>query len=53
MDRILNACTRPTLANAAVYQYSRGGNGLDPEAPLATLAQASANTAEEPEEAVS
>jgi hypothetical protein len=25
MDRILNSCTRPTLANAAVYQYSRGG----------------------------
>lgn len=25
MDRILNACTRPTLANSAIYYYSRGG----------------------------
>ena len=25
MDRILNACTRPTLASSALYAYSRGG----------------------------
>lgn len=25
MDRILNACTRPSLADAAVYEYARGG----------------------------
>lgn len=28
MDRILNACTRPTLAEQAVYQYSRGGTDI-------------------------
>lgn len=28
-DRILNACTRPGLANAAVYQYARGGNDIN------------------------
>lgn len=28
MDRILNACTRPTLADAAVYTYSRGGSDI-------------------------
>lgn len=28
MDRILNECTRPTLADAAVYQYSRGGTDI-------------------------
>lgn len=28
MDRILNACTRPTLADAAVYTYSRGGTDI-------------------------
>ncbi len=28
-DRILNACTRPALANAAVYQYSRGGSDIN------------------------
>lgn len=26
MDRILNACTRPSLADAAVYEYSKGGS---------------------------
>jgi hypothetical protein len=28
MDRILNACTRPTLAEAAVYTYARGGSDI-------------------------
>lgn len=28
MDRILTACTRPSLADAAVYQYSRGGSDV-------------------------
>ncbi len=27
-DRILNACTRPTLANTALYCYSRGGQEI-------------------------
>lgn len=40
MDRILNACTRPTLANAAVYQYSRGGS--DVSGPSIRLAEAMA-----------
>ncbi len=41
MDRILNACTRPTLAEVAVYQYSRGGTDISgPSIRLAeTLAQ--------------
>lgn len=41
MDRILNACTRPTLATAAVYTYSRGGSDVSgPSIRLAeTLAQ--------------
>jgi hypothetical protein len=26
MDRILNACTRPSLADSAVYEYSKGGS---------------------------
>lgn len=38
MDRILNSCTRPTLANAAVYQYSRGG--ADVTGPSIRLAEA-------------
>lgn len=25
MDRILNACTRPSLADAAIYEYAKGG----------------------------
>jgi hypothetical protein len=37
MDRILNACTRPTLANAAVYQYSKGGT--DVSGPSIRLAE--------------
>ncbi len=28
MDRILNACTRPTLAESALYTYSRGGTEI-------------------------
>ncbi len=27
-DNILNACTRPTLASVAVYQYARGGTSI-------------------------
>lgn len=40
MDRILNACTRPTLANAAVYTYNRGGS--DVSGPSIRLAEAMA-----------
>lgn len=40
MDRILNACTRPTLANAAVYTYSRGGSDIS--GPSIRLAEAMA-----------
>ena len=41
MDRILNACTRPTLASAAVYTYARGGSDISgPSIRLAeTIAQ--------------
>jgi hypothetical protein len=41
LDRILNACTRPGLANAAVYQYARGGSDISgPSIRLAeTIAQ--------------
>lgn len=28
MDRILNACTRPSLADTALYSYTRGGNEI-------------------------
>lgn len=28
MDRILNACARPSLAEQALYQYSRGGSDI-------------------------
>lgn len=38
MDRILNACTRPTLANAATYSYSRGGSDIT--GPTIRLAEA-------------
>jgi hypothetical protein len=38
MDRIMNACTRPTLADAAVYTYSRGGS--DVSGPSIRLAEA-------------
>jgi len=41
MDRILNACARPALADSAVYTYSRGGSDVSgPSIRLAeTLAQ--------------
>jgi hypothetical protein len=41
MDRILNACTRPSLAEGAVYQYARGGQDVTgPSIRLAeTIAQ--------------
>lgn len=42
MDRILNACTRPTLANAAVYTYSRGGSDIS--GPSIRLAEAMAQS---------
>ena len=38
LDRILNACTRPKLANAAVYQYARGGTDIS--GPSIRLAEA-------------
>lgn len=28
MDRILNSCTRPSLASSAIYSYSRGGSEI-------------------------
>jgi hypothetical protein len=40
MDRILNACARPTLADSAVYTYSRGGS--DVSGPSIRLAEAMA-----------
>ena len=45
MDRILNACTRPTLAESALYTYSRGGTDITgPSIRLAeALAQAWGN----------
>jgi hypothetical protein len=41
MDRIINACTRPTLADAAVYTYAKGGSDVSgPSIRLAeTIAQ--------------
>lgn len=38
IDRILNACTRPGLASAAVYQYARGGSDIT--GPSIRLAEA-------------
>ena len=38
MDRILNACTRPTLAEKALYVYSRGGSEVS--GPSIRLAEA-------------
>lgn len=38
MDRILNSCTRPTLAEAATYAYSRGGTSIT--GPTIRLAEA-------------
>ena len=40
VDRILNACTRPTLAESALYSYSRGGS--DVTGPSIRLAEAMA-----------
>lgn len=40
MDRILNACSRPSLADAAVYTYSRGGSDIS--GPSIRLAEAMA-----------
>ncbi|WP_369952167.1 hypothetical protein [Ralstonia syzygii] len=40
MDRILNSCARPTLADAAVYTYSKGGS--DVSGPSIRLAEAMA-----------
>lgn len=40
MDRILNACTRPTLAEHAMYSYSRGGTDIT--GPSIRLAEAMA-----------
>lgn len=42
MDRILNACTRPGLAEAATYTYARGGQ--DVTGPSIRLAEAIAQT---------
>lgn len=38
MDRILNACCRPTLARSAVYAYARGGTSVS--GPSIRLAEA-------------
>lgn len=38
MDRILQACTRPTLANSALYSYARGG--MEVTGPSIRLAEA-------------
>ena len=45
MDRILNTCSRPSLANSATYAYNRGGNFVSgPSIRLAeALAQAWGN----------
>lgn len=40
MDRILNACTRPSLAEVAVYTYARGGSNIS--GPSIRLAEAMA-----------
>ena len=42
MDRILIACQRPGLANAAVYHYSRGGSDIS--GPSIRLAEAIAQS---------
>jgi hypothetical protein len=42
IDRILNACTRPSLAESALYQYSRGGTDIT--GPSIRLAEALAQT---------
>jgi hypothetical protein len=42
MDRILTACTRPTLAETALYSYSRGGSSIT--GPSIRLAEAIAQS---------
>lgn len=42
MDRILNACTRPSLAEGALYTYSRGGSDIS--GPSIRLAEAMAQS---------
>ncbi len=42
MDRIINACARPTLAEGAVYTYSRGGTDI--QGPSIRLAEAIAQS---------
>lgn len=42
MDRVLNACSRPGLAEAATYTYSRGGSEVT--GPSIRLAEAIAQT---------
>lgn len=42
MDRILNACARPSLADAAIYTYARGGS--DVSGPSIRLAEAMAQS---------
>ena len=42
MDRILNACTRPSLAEAAVYTYAKGGSNVS--GPSIRLAEAIAQS---------
>ena len=38
IDRIMNACARPSLASVAVYQYAKGGTDI--EGPSIRLAEA-------------
>jgi hypothetical protein len=38
VERIMNACTRPTLAESAIYQYARGGTDI--RGPSIRLAEA-------------
>ncbi|WP_299075466.1 hypothetical protein [uncultured Paraglaciecola sp.] len=38
VDRIINTCARPTLANAALYEYARGGTAIT--GPSIRLAEA-------------
>lgn len=40
MDRVLNACTRPSLAEVAVYSYAKGGSNVS--GPSIRLAEAMA-----------
>jgi hypothetical protein len=42
MDNILNACTRPSLAEVAIYQYARGGTDIS--GPSIRLAEAIAQS---------